>query len=344
MSITNIILIGLAAFLGAYVVTPWAREVSKKCGMVDVPNDRKMHKSPVPYGGGLAIFAGFLLGFLILGKLDAKLTGFIIGAFIIVILGIIDDMKGLNAGPKIVFQSLAALIAIYFGIKIDMGLVLRGHVASLEMLSIPLTFLWIVGITNAINLIDGLDGLAAGVVTISAFTLGAVGFVNGQETVATLSIILGAASLGFLPHNFRTKIFMGDTGSMFLGYSLATLSILGAVKLAAAFSLFIPVVVLAIPIFDTLFAIIRRIVSGQPISHGDKKHLHHRLLEMGFSAKETVIFIYGLSLIFGGLGVLSSMVVPRVAYYIFVAALAIVIMIGAAIVALHQKNIKEGEE
>lgn len=334
----SITLISIISFGISFILTPWARKFSEKCGMVDVPNRRKIHKKAIPYGGGIAIFFGFLGGLLLAGVWDQKIFGFLLGALIIVATGIYDDAKGLYALPKFLLQSLAATVAIYFGLQMDMGMLLRGHLSELSFLSIPLSFIWIVGVINAINLIDGLDGLAAGVSTISAFTLAAVSWVNGAHEVTLLSMIVGAASLGFLPHNFRTQVFMGDAGSMLLGYCLATLAIMGSVKLAAAFSLFVPIIILVIPLFDTIFAIVRRIASKKPVFEGDKKHLHHRLLELGFSPGETVSFIYLFSILFGGLAVLSAIIRPRYGYYVFLGSLISAIIFGITLIFYHQKK------
>jgi UDP-GlcNAc:undecaprenyl-phosphate GlcNAc-1-phosphate transferase len=308
---------------------------------MDRPNHRKIHKGIIPSGGGIAIFLGFLIAFLFLNRVTPEIIGFIIGAFIIVILGITDDILGLSAIPKFIVQSLAVLIAIYYGVRIDLTTVIHGRLSGLAFLSIPLTYFWIVGITNAINIIDGLDGLAAGITTISAFTLACVAFLNGQTTVAVMALMLGFSALGFLPHNFRSRIFMGDTGSMFLGFSLAALSIMGSVKLAAAFALFVPAIILAIPIFDTLFAICRRILTKKPIYEGDKNHIHHRLLELGFSPLQTVIFLYIGSIFFGGMAVYSAIVPARIGYLILSASIILVVLGGFIIVFMHQRKMSK---
>lgn len=338
MSTEKILILSAVAFFTSFLVTPWARKVSKRWGMVDIPNHRKVHKEAVPYGGGIAIFLGFLAAFLLLNRFSTPLAGFTIGAFIIILLGIADDMFGLSALPKFIVQSLAAIVLIFFGIKIDMTVLLSGKVAGFSYLSIPVTYLWIVGITNAINIIDGLDGLAAGVSTISAFTVAAVAFINGQTTYGVLALIIGFAALGFLPHNFGSKIFMGDSGSMFLGYSLAALSLLASVKLAAAFSLFVPLMILAIPIFDTVFAILRRVITKKSIFEGDRKHLHHRLIDMGFTPLQTVMFIYFLSVVFGGLALYSSVVRPRTGYILFAISLLFIMMLTVGVTIFHEKK------
>lgn len=319
-------------------MTPWTRKVSEKVGAMDLPGKRKIHTEPTARGGGVAIFLGFFLAFLFLNRFSPEIIGFAIGAFVIVGVGVLDDILGLSALPKFIFQALAALIVIYSGVKIDLNMALGGRIAKFDFLSVPLTFFWIVGITNAINIIDGLDGLAAGISTISAFTISAVAFLLGRPVEGTLALMLGFAALGFLPHNFRSRIFMGDLGSMFLGFSLATISVMGMVKISAAFSLFVPLIILAIPIFDTLFAITRRLVAGKPIYEGDQKHIHHRFLDMGFSSLQTVIFMYVLSFFFGGLAILSATVSPKTSYMIFLASVILVVFGGWILIIIHQKR------
>lgn len=338
MSTEKILILSALAFSGSYFLTPWVRKLSEKVGAMDLPGKRKIHTEPTARGGGVAIFLGFFLAFLFLNRLSPEIIGFAIGAFVIVGVGVLDDMLGLSALPKFIFQALAALIVIYSGTTIDLNMALGGKIAGFNYLSIPLTFFWIVGITNAINIIDGLDGLAAGISTISAFTISAVAFLLGRPVEGTLALMLGCAALGFLPHNFRSRIFMGDLGSMFLGYSLATISVMGMVKISAAFSLFVPLIILAIPIFDTLFAITRRIVTRKPIYEGDQKHIHHRFLDMGFSSLQTVIFMYVLSFFFAGLAILSAMAKPKTSYMIFLASVVLVVFGGWILVIVHQKK------
>lgn len=338
MSTEKILILAAISFFTSFLLTPWLKKISFKIGSFAVPNHRTMHTAPTSTGGGMAIFLGFLAAFLFINRMSPLIIGYILSTFIIVILGIFDDILDLTALPKFIVQSLAAFILIYFGVQIDVGLILRGHVAGFAFLSIPLTYFWIIGITNAINLIDGLDGLAAGVSTIAAFTISVVAFLNGQLTVAVLALIVAFAALGFLPHNFRSQIFMGDTGAMFLGFSLAALSVMGSVKLAAAFTLFVPVMILAIPIFDTIFAILRRIVNRRPIYEGDRKHLHHRLVEMGLTPFQVVIVIYFLSLLFGGMAILSATLPPRQGYVLFAATLLLVVFGGWGLVIWHQKK------
>lgn len=335
---TQIIIAVMIAFLGALVLTPLAKKISLKYGLMDKPDERKVHKGAVPRGGGLAIYAGFVLALMVIGYCSTQIEGFLIGSLIIVTLGLLDDKYGLRAIPKFIFQSIAALVVIYFGIHINMDAFLVGHLSQYTWLSLPLTFFWIVGITNAINIIDGLDGLAAGVSVIAAVAIAIVAFLSGEVAVGALALVVGAAALGFLPHNFKSRIFMGDSGSLFLGFSLAVLSIMGSLKLAAAFTLLVPITILLIPIFDTLFAIVRRLIRRRSIFEGDKRHFHHRLLDLGFSPKQAVLFIYLFSIVFSGLAIYASQVRNRTGYIIFGISLVLLFGVTSVIVYLHQKK------
>lgn len=333
------LLLYTAVALGAsLILTPIIRKLSLKYGMVDHPNERKIHKVAVPYGGGIAIFLAFLAVFLLVGDFQLSHLGLLLGALIVLITGIMDDKRGLRAPVKLSLQCLAAITAISFGLRFDMSMILRGNLEQFQYLAVPLTFAWIVGIINAINLIDGLDGLAGGVSMIAAFTLAIVSWANGNPGVAYLSLALGAAALGFLPYNLKSKIFMGDAGSMFLGYSLATLSIMGSVKLATAFSVLVPITILLIPIFDTLFAISRRLLHHKPIFSGDRQHFHHRLLDLGLSSLQAVSVIYAFSLVLSVLAIYSSQVRVRTGYILFGISLLILLSFTSVVVYLHQRK------
>ncbi len=280
--------------------------------------------------GGLAIYLGFLLAILISQPLSAKVAGILIGCTIIVFLGVFDDVKGLSPKKKLAGQTLAAVVVVLFGIKVSFLTNPFADVVGLGILTIPVTILWIVGVTNAVNLIDGLDGLAAGTSGIAAVTIAIIAGMEGHFTVVLLSATLVGAILGFLPFNInKAKIFMGDTGSMFLGFTLSVLAIVGLTKSATVISLFIPVIILGIPIFDTAFAIIRRFINGVPIFQADKEHLHHQLLNLGLTHKQVVLAIYGVNLCLGGSAVLISFAAP---------AQAVVIMVGLAMLAIIAAN------
>ncbi|HZJ84760.1 MAG TPA: MraY family glycosyltransferase, partial [Syntrophomonadaceae bacterium] len=232
----------------------------------------------------------------------------ILGAIIIFLIGILDDIYQLSAKTKFVGQIIAASIAIYFGVVVQFLTNPFDGLVSLGFLSIPVTLLWIVGVTNAINLIDGLDGLAGGVSIIAAATMGIIALLNGQLEVALIAFLLVAAILGFLPYNFHpARTFMGDSGSNFLGFILGCLAIMGTAKSVALISLFIPIVILGIPIFDTFFAIIRRINNKVPIFKPDKDHLHHRLLALGMGHTQCVLTIYAISSVFALVAIFLSM-------------------------------------
>ncbi len=224
------------------------------------------------------------------------------------IVGIIDDMKDIPAKVKLCGQILAACIVVAFGVRVDfMTNIFHGDIFSLSIFSIPVTIIWIVAIINAVNLIDGLDGLAAGISIIAAATMAISGYASGQLLMASMAMILIGATLGFLRYNFHpAKIFMGDTGSMFLGYNLAVFAVLGVTKSFTALSLVTPILVLAIPILDTLFAIIRRKMNHKPIFKPDKHHLHHCLLNYGFSHRDTVLIIYAVSAVLALCGLIMT--------------------------------------
>ncbi|MCI1931383.1 MAG: undecaprenyl/decaprenyl-phosphate alpha-N-acetylglucosaminyl 1-phosphate transferase [Clostridia bacterium] len=304
----------IAAFSTAFaisnVMTPVAMKVSIKLGAIDQPKARGMHNKPMPRMGGLAIYLGFMLTVFLLYRFvqygeTRKLIGFMIGASIIVVLGMFDDVCDLPAKLKFFVQILAALVAIFSGIRIHVVMWPVTHV--LLTLSGPITLLWIVGVTNAVNLIDGLDGLAAGVSSIAAICLMVLCILTGDETAVVLTAALAGSCLGFLPRNFNpAQIFMGDTGATFLGYTLAVTSILGVFKGYAMLALVVSMLCLGFPIFDTLFAIIRRLARRQPIMQADRGHLHHKLIDRGFSQKQAVMILYGISTICGVIAILLA--------------------------------------
>ena len=295
----------LAAALVSLISTPVVRSLAFRMGAVDIPRDaRRMHDHPIPRMGGLAIFFGFILSVLIFLPLTPELRGMLLGAVIIVILGIVDDIFALPALPKFFIQIGAALIAVLEGNCIDFlsnpNIFSNEPFWELGWLSVPITVLWIVGITNAVNLIDGLDGLACGVSTISSMTMLVIALIVAEPDVAILMAALAGACIGFLPYNLNpAKIFMGDTGATFLGYVLAVVSIQGLFKFYAVISFAVPFLMLGLPIFDTCFAILRRVSHGQSPMKPDRGHIHHRLIDMGFSQKQAVAVLYIISAILG---------------------------------------------
>jgi len=306
LQVIAIVVAALAvAFVVALILTPIVKRLAQRVGAVDVPADgRRMHKRPIPRMGGLAIFLGFLLSVLVFLDLTAQMRGMLLGAVIIVVLGVFDDIYDLNAKFKFVVQIVAALVAVFSGNIIDTisnpNIFSQNPYWSLGWLSIPVTVIWIVAITNAVNLIDGLDGLACGVSTISSMTLLVIAMVCSAGEVAVLMAALAGACLGFLPYNMNpAKIFMGDTGSTFLGFILAVVSIQGLFKFYAIISFAVPFLLLGLPIFDTCFAFLRRISHGQSPMKADRSHVHHRLIDMGFNQKQAVAVLYIISAILG---------------------------------------------
>ncbi len=317
------------AFLVALISTPFVRKLAFKINAVDHPSGRKVHSRLMPRLGGIAIYLGFVAALLLTQTITPANLGLIIGGTIIVLLGILDDVKELSPGVKLFGQIGAAFVLVAFGVEVSVITNPFGNTIPLGYFSIPVTIFWVVGVTNAVNLIDGLDGLAAGLATIAAFCLAIIGWLEGEYMVVAPAVILGASTLGFLKYNFHpAKIFMGDTGSMFLGYALAALSIIGLTKSFAVMSVFVPIFIIGIPIFDTAFAILRRFINHQPIFQADKEHLHHCLLDMGLSHRQTVLAIYAVDLLLGASGVLLTQLTTAQSF-LLVLAVTIIVFIGA---------------
>jgi len=323
----------LLAAAVTYMLMPFVRRISEKVGSMDVPDERKLHKAAVPSSGGVAIFFGFLIATLFFNRTSPEIIGFLIGGTVITGIGLLDDIFDLPPVTKFFGQVLAALIVIYSGVRIEfIGNPTGGGLINLGFLSLPFTFIWIVGVANAINFLDGLDGLAAGVSAISAFTLGTVALMSGRYDAGVLAFMLGAAALAFLPYNFsenpKKKMFMGDAGSNFLGYGLAVVAIMGMVKVAAAFTMMLPMLVLAIPLFDTGFAIIRRLIAGKSPFEPDSSHLHHRIMKRGYTQRQTVMIIYGVNIILAVIAVASTQMSDKQAIVVFVVTLLALFMVS----------------
>ena len=289
----------------AFFTTPVVRVLAQKIGAMDVPKDaRRMHDHPIPRMGGLAIFLGFLLTVLLFAQLTTQVRGMLLGAVIIVVLGIFDDIYSLSAKIKFIVQIVAAVIAVGAGNMIEVlsnpNIFSSNPYWELGWLAWPITVIWIVAITNAVNLIDGLDGLACGVSTISSMSMLVIALVLREGEVAILLAALAGGCIGFLPYNLNpAKIFMGDTGSTFLGFILGVASIQGMFKMYSVISFVVPFLMLGLPIFDTTSAFIRRIAKGQNPMSPDRGHVHHRLIDMGFSQKQAVAVLYVISAILG---------------------------------------------
>jgi len=317
----------------SFASTPLVKLFAQRVGAIDIPKDtRRIHKTPIPRLGGLAIFIGFLAGVVILTELTEPIRGILIGSVIIVILGVIDDIFSLRAYIKFTVQIVAALVAVYHDIVIEYfsnPFVFNptGFI-DLSYFSIPITVIWIVAITNSVNLIDGLDGLAVGVSTISSIVMLIIALIVPEPDVAIIMAALAGACIGFLPHNFNpAKIFMGDTGALLLGYVLATVSIMGLFKFYAVVSFAAPFLVLAVPLFDTSFAFLRRLLKGQNPMSPDRGHFHHRLLDLGLSQKQAVVVLYTIS---GFLGVVAVVIMTSDKLRALI--LVIAVLIAAVIV------------
>ena len=297
----SVILSFALAYLVAFSVMPIIRVFAFKVNAVDIPKDkRRMHKRPIPLLGGIAIFIGFVVGVACFAEIiEKEFLGILIGSLIIVVIGVLDDLYELSAIVKLLGQILAASVAIYFGARIRIfshPFVMGTIPLDLSYLSVPATFVWIIIMTNAINLIDGLDGLAGSVSGISAIALLFLCVVSGNTSMAAPLAAVAGGCFGFLPYNRHpAKIFMGDSGALFLGYILSTLSVTGLFRTYSITTYIVPVIVLGVPIFDTSFAIIRRLASKEGIMHADRGHLHHRLIDMGFTQRETVTLLSSLT-------------------------------------------------
>ncbi len=354
----NIAIAFILAFIVSFMATPYTIKIAKKIGAVDVPKDqRRMHTKKMPKFGGPAVILGFLvsMAYLIVvmsieGSLDLfseqeygkKLLGILFGILAIAITGILDDTKTLKWWQQLLGQVIAAIIVVSFGTKIEhLDIPFLYRIGLNNMFSTIITIVWIVGVTNSINLIDGLDGLSSGISLISCISLLIIFLMNDSPMIATVIVTaMSGALVGFLPFNFSpAKTFIGDTGSNFLGFMLAVVSILGVAKTYTVAVIVLPVIVLGLPIFDVLFAIVRRIIKGKSIKavfKPDKGHLHHKLVEKGFTQKQAVLILYGLS---ASLGMFAIILFDSGIWK----ALSFLLMIIAAVAIGYRNFIKEKE-
>ena len=335
------IILALAVALAA---TPAVKMLAIRIKAVDVPRDsRRMHKTPIPRLGGLAIFLGFLVSILIFGRTGPQMAAILVGAILLVALGMVDDVVALKPGIKFLGQIVAALIPTLAGVVITRftNPFSAGGYFNLGIFSIPVTILWIVGITNAVNFIDGLDGLACGVSAIATVTMFVIAVLYSEYQIALMMAALAGACLGFLPYNMNpAKIFMGDTGSMFLGYILAVTSIQGLFKFYAVISFAVPFILLGLPIFDTAFAIIRRLAHGQSPLQADRGHVHHRLIDLGFDQKQSVAILYAFSAVLGLTAVLLA-TTNEAKLVILALAVLICFFLGMSLMTMEKRHQKE---
>lgn len=345
--IERILIMVLITFLFVAILIPFIKKIAFHVGALDIPDARKVHKAPMPRLGGLGIYLGFLLGYMIFGVPSALMNSILIGSFIIVLTGVVDDIKPLPASVKFVGQLIAAIIVVFYGNLVMYEVSAFGIVVDFGILAYPLTIFFILGCINCINLIDGLDGLAGGISAIYFLTIGIIATMQGKFSLdCVLTFVMLGSTLGFLLHNFNpAKIFMGDSGSMFLGFMIAVIALLGF-KNVTMTSLIIPVLLIAIPILDTLFAILRRLLKGQSISAPDKFHIHHQLLNRNLSQRTTVLIIYLIDMLFALASIVYFLKDRFLGYIVYGILLFIVLffILKTNVIYEHPKKEKKEEK
>ena len=321
-------------------MVPFIRKFCIKKGVVDLPNKRKVHRKPTPRLGGVAIWASVLLGFIILVLIKSdypyenSLFGILTGGSLMFLLGFIDDLYDLSPGFKLFIQIGAATLAFFLGVKIEILSNPFGGVVTLGVLAFPITVLWLVGIANAVNFIDGVDGLAGGVIAITSITLGVVAIYSNQPVGALIAFLLAGSIMGFLVFNFYpAKIFMGDSGALFSGFILAALSVTGVVK-SVAVSIILPVLIFTVPISDLIFSIFRRVLKGNNPMKADKNHIHHKLLKSGLSQNRTIAVL--CSLCVAG-GTIATYMVGASRLYLILVVFIVLFMASFARLAKFQR-------
>ena len=339
--ILRILMMILITTLFVGMIMPLIKKIAIFVGAMDEPNERKVHKQVIPRLGGLGMFAGLLLGYMLFGEPSDLMNSILIGSFVIIITGFIDDIKPIPAKYKFIGQLIAACIIVFYGnLKME-DISAFGFYAEFGMFAEIITLFFILGCINCINLIDGLDGLAGGISAIYFLTIGIITTVKGYFGLEfVLCFVMLGSCLGFLFHNFNpAKIFMGDSGSMLLGLIISVVALLGF-KTATLSSLVIPLLVLAIPILDTTFAIIRRKLKGESISKPDKFHIHHQLLNRNFSQRQTVIIIYIIDLLFATASIIYALGNQKFGYIIYGILLLIVVILVAKTDVVYEHNSK----
>lgn len=306
--------------------TPIVKLIAFHVNAMDIPNDRKIHTKPIPRLGGLAIVAGFLLGYMLFCEPSNLMNSILIGAFIIVITGIVDDIKPVPAKIKLICQILAVLVVTFYGGLYLSYITVFGYFIDFKGCTVPITILFLLTCINCINLIDGLDGLAAGISGIYFLTVSIIGVLLGMTGIYySISLIMLGCCLGFLIHNsYPASIFMGDSGSMFLGYVVGVVALLGY-KSVVLTSLMIPLTILAIPLLDTIFAFVRRKLKGESFAKPDKAHIHHQLLRKNFSQRTTVIIIYVIQILFSLASIVYVLQDRKLGYILYGILLIIVL-------------------
>ena len=340
MRICIAVLIGL---LVSFLVTPLTKKLAERWGVFDAPDERKVHKGIMTRLGGVGIYCGFIAGLLVYGEFSRLMIGLAVSATFIMAVGLYDDVKNISPKLKLLGQIIGAVIFIAFGAQLEyITNPLNGDLIHLGLWGYPITLFWLVGVCNAVNLIDGLDGLASGISTIAALSLAVVSLAKGFTASGAIALILVGSILGFLRYNFHpAQLFMGDCGALFLGFVLGALSLMGLSDGATMVALFIPIMVLGVPILDTCFAIIRRKLHHKPIFGADKGHLHHQLMERGLDHQDTVLLIYAFTFILGALAVFVTLL-PSLYSIIVLLIFLIVIVAGAAKIGIFSNGHDRG--
>lgn len=326
----NVFVIVIVTLLTSLILVPIIKKAAVHIGAMDEPNARKIHKVPMPRLGGLAIYLAFLLGYILYGEVNNQMLSILIGSFLLILIGLIDDIKSVPARYKLIVQIISAVIVVVYGNLSFTEISIFGHnIYFNEFWGSLLSIIFIVAITNAINLIDGLDGLAAGISSIYFLTIAIIAFIlnriGGLDVI--ISLIMLGATLGFLFHNFPpAKIFMGDTGSLFLGFMISVIALLGY-KVTTFTSLIVPIIILAIPIFDTIFAILRRLLKGQNIGVADKEHFHHQLLKMRYSPMTSILIIYAIDIAFATVSIFYILGDTQVAIAIYIVLMILLLFV-----------------
>ncbi|SHI45015.1 UDP-GlcNAc:undecaprenyl-phosphate GlcNAc-1-phosphate transferase [Clostridium amylolyticum] len=320
----------------SFILTPIMKTLSIKLNILDIPKDkRKIHKNPMPLLGGVGIYLAFIITILIMrrGSIQRDEIGILLGALVVLLGGLLDDIVDLKPYKKLLFQIISAAIVIYFGVVIkkvtNPFIFYKDTYISIKLFSIPLTIVWIVGVTNAINLMDGLDGLASGISLIACITMFFISILSGRESASLFTAVLSGAIIGFIPFNFNpADIFLGDNGAQVLGFLLASISIQGTIKSAAAFSIVVPILALGLPIYDTIFAMIRRKINGKPIYQADKGHIHHRLLAIGLTQRQVVTIMYIMSAILGAISIFAMEISTISSYFLLLGVVVFIVILA----------------
>ena len=341
INFVKIFLMVFIPFIFVAFIIPIIKKIAYHVGALDIPNERKVHKIPMPRLGGLGIFSGFLLGYIIFGSYNEVMNSILIGSFIIIITGFIDDIKPISAKNKLIGQLAASLVVTFYGHILLNYVTIFGLNINFGYFAYPITILFILGCINCLNLIDGLDGLASGISSIFFLTIGIIAcFETKFDLALILTFIMLGSTLGFLIHNFNpAKIFMGDTGSMFLGFMISIITLLGF-KAILTSSIIIPLLILVVPILDTVCAIIRRKLKGESIGTPDKLHFHHQLLNMKLGVKRTVLIIYLITMLFSVASIIWLLVDYTVGYIVYGILLFILIIFvfKTDIIFIHNKK------